>query len=43
MAAFFAERVILGKTKYTEVPNTLKLAVKEILAVKGNEALAAEE
>jgi hypothetical protein len=43
MALFFAQRVTLGKTKYTEVPSTLKLAVKEILADSGLEFLATEE
>lgn len=35
MAMFFAQRVILGKTKYTEVPATLQAGVKEILVDSG--------
>lgn len=31
MAMFFAQRVILGKTKFNEVPATLQEGVKEIL------------
>lgn len=40
MALFFAQRVILGKTKYAEVPSTLKPDVKEILVDSGLEYLA---
>ncbi len=43
MAMFFAQRVILGKTKYTEVPSTLKPGVKEILVDSGLEFLTEEE
>jgi hypothetical protein len=39
MAMFFAQRVILGKTKYAEVPSTLKPGVKEILVESGLEFL----
>jgi hypothetical protein len=39
MAMFFAQRVILGKTKYSEVPSTLKAGVKEILVDSGLEFL----
>lgn len=35
MAMFFAQRVILGKTKYNEVPTTLQPGVKEILEDSG--------
>ncbi|MBY9080984.1 hypothetical protein KIH86_07510 [Paenibacillus sp. HN-1] len=35
MAMFFAQRVILGKTKYTEVPATLQQPVKELLEESG--------
>ncbi|MBY3623743.1 hypothetical protein HGO21_29965 [Acinetobacter sp. CUI P1] len=43
MAMFFAQRVILGKTKYSEVPSTLRPGVKEILVDSGLEFLAEEE
>lgn len=43
MALFFAQRVTLGKTKYTEVPSTLKPAVKEILVENGLSFLVTEE
>ena len=43
MALFFAQRVTLGKTKYSEVPSTLKLAVKEILVENGLTFLVTEE
>lgn len=42
MAMFFAQRVILGKTKFTEVPDTLKSGVKEILVDSGFEFLTEE-
>lgn len=32
---FFAQRVILGKTEYNEVPSTLKEGVKEIIVDSG--------
>lgn len=35
MAMFFAQRVILGKTEFTEVPASLKEGVKEILEDSG--------
>lgn len=35
MAMFFAQRVILGKTKYAEVPSTLQPGVREILIDSG--------
>lgn len=35
MAMFFAQRVILGKTEYKDVPATLKPGVKEILEDSG--------
>lgn len=35
MAMFFAQRVILEKTAYKDVPSTLKPAVKEILEESG--------
>ncbi|MEC0370899.1 hypothetical protein [Paenibacillus chibensis] len=35
MAMFFSQRVILGKTKYNEVPATLQASVKEILEDSG--------
>ncbi|WP_342505858.1 hypothetical protein [Sporosarcina sp. FSL K6-2383] len=35
MAMFFAQRVILGKTEWNEVPSTLQPGVKEILDDSG--------
>lgn len=35
MAMFFAQRVILGKTAYSEVPTTLQPGVKDILVESG--------
>lgn len=35
MAMFFAQRVILGKTAFADVPNSLKEAVKEVLVESG--------
>ena len=43
MALFFAQRVILGKTAFKDVPATLKEGVKEILTDSGLEALCTEE
>ncbi|MEK5029870.1 hypothetical protein MKY96_00245 [Paenibacillus sp. FSL R7-0302] len=43
MALFFAQRVTLGKTKYSQVPSTLKPAVKEILVENGLSFLITEE
>ena len=40
MAMFFAQRVILGKTQYSEVPSTLQAGVKEILVESGLDFLA---
>lgn len=39
MAMFFAQRVILGKTKFSEVPSTLQPGVKDILKGEGLEYL----
>lgn len=39
MAMFFAQRVILGKTAYSEVPITLQPRVKDILVESGLEFL----
>ncbi len=39
MAMFFAQRVILGKTAYLEVPTTLQPGVKNILVDSGLEFL----
>lgn len=35
MAMFFAQRVILGKTKFSEVPKTLQPGVAEVLLDSG--------
>ncbi len=35
MGMFFAQRVILGKTAFVDVPNSLKEAVKEVLVESG--------
>ncbi|MEZ7170764.1 hypothetical protein [Sporosarcina sp. OR05] len=35
MAMFFAQRVILGKAAYSEVPTSLQPGVKEILIDSG--------
>lgn len=43
MAMFFAQRVILDKTKFDEVPNTLKTQVAEILIDSGLMNLVPEE
>lgn len=43
MALFFAQRVILGKTKFEEVPATLKQQVAEILVDSGLPELVTEE
>ncbi|WHY18906.1 hypothetical protein QNH28_26405 [Paenibacillus sp. G2S3] len=40
---FFAQRVILGKTKYAEVPSTLKAGVLEVLTDGGLEFLAEDK
>lgn len=39
MAMFFAQRVILGKTAFSEVPTTLQPGVKDILVESGLEFL----
>ena len=43
MAMFFAQRVILEKTAYKDVPSALKPQVKEILEESGLGFLAVEE
>ena len=42
MAMFFAQRIILGKTTFQDVPAKLKEQVREILVDSGLEELAAE-
>lgn len=42
MAMFFAQRVILGKTAYKDVPAKLKEQVKELLIESGLPELAEE-
>lgn len=42
MAMFFAQRVILGRTLFKDVPATLKAPVKAILEESGLGALAVE-
>lgn len=42
MALFFAQRVILGKTEFNDVPSTLKPAVYENLKDSGVEFLAGD-
>ena len=43
MALFFAQRVILGKTAFKDVPTALKPGARETLAESGLEALCVEE
>lgn len=43
MAMFFAQRVILGKTTFEEVPVALKKAVGDILVESGLADLVPEE
>lgn len=43
MALFFAQRVILTKTKFEEVPTTLKQQVANILVDSGLPELVTEE
>lgn len=43
MSMFFAQRVILEKTAFKDVPNTLKPGVKAILEESGLGYLAVEE
>ena len=42
MAMFFAQRVILGKTAYVDVPAVLKPQVKELLEDSGLGELVTE-
>lgn len=42
MAIFFAQRVILGKTAYADVPTVLKPQVKELLEESGLGELVTE-
>lgn len=42
MAMFFAQRVILGKIAYADVPETLKPQAKELLIESGLGDLATE-
>ena len=42
MALFFAQRVILGKTEFNDVPSTLKPSVYENLKDSGVEFLAGD-
>lgn len=42
MAMFFAQRVILGKTKFNEVPSSLQAGVREVLVDSGLEFLIEE-
>lgn len=42
MAMFFAQRVILGKTEYADVPAKLKEQVKELLIDSGLPELVTE-
>lgn len=43
IALFFSQRVVLGKTKFEEVPTTLKQQVAEILINDGKTELITEE
>lgn len=43
MAMLFAERVILGKTKFADIPATLKAQVAEILLDSGLPELVPED
>ncbi|EGG33420.1 hypothetical protein [Paenibacillus sp. HGF5] len=42
MAMFFAQRVILNKTKFTEVPTSLQPGLRDILVDSGLEFLIEE-
>lgn len=42
MAMFFAQRVILNKTKFSEVPTSLQSGVRDILVDSGLEFLIEE-
>ncbi|MGF7049173.1 hypothetical protein J2T13_003681 [Paenibacillus sp. DS2015] len=39
MAMFFAQRVILGKTKFNEIPSSLQPGVRDVLVDSGLEFL----
>lgn len=43
MAMFFAQRVILSKTNFKDVPKTLQSQVREILVESGLEYLCEDE
>lgn len=43
MAMFFAQRVILGKTEFKDVPKALKAACAEVLLDSGLPELVPEE
>lgn len=43
MAMFYAQRIILGKFEFKNVPQKLKPQVREILIESGLEELATEE
>lgn len=43
MAMLFAQRIMLGKSTYAQVPNSLKEQVREILIDSGCEHLITEE
>ncbi len=43
MAMFFAQRIILEKMTFAQVPNKLKAQVREILVDAGLEYLCVEE
>ena len=43
MAIFFAQRVILDKTKFSEVPSTLQEGVRNVLIDSGLEYMTEEK
>ena len=43
MAMLWAQKIILGKKKYSDVPRLLKEQVKEILEESGLESLVTED
>lgn len=43
MAMLWAQKIILGKKQYTDVPRLLKEQVKEILIESGLESLVVED
>ena len=43
MAILFAQRIILGKTKFEDIPNSLKQQVADILVESGLSELITEE